>query len=44
MIEDMEPGQSDKMTLKLTPGTYVLFCNVSGHYSAGQHIRFSVTS
>jgi uncharacterized cupredoxin-like copper-binding protein len=44
MIEDMEPGQSGKMTLKLTPGNYVLFCNVSGHYAAGQHIRFSVTS
>jgi uncharacterized cupredoxin-like copper-binding protein len=32
------------MTLKLTPGNYMLFCNVSGHYAAGQHIRFSVTS
>jgi uncharacterized cupredoxin-like copper-binding protein len=44
MIEDMEPGKSGRMTLKLTPGTYVLFCNVPGHYAAGQHIRFTVTS
>lgn len=44
MIEDMGPGQSGRMTLKLTPGSYVLFCNVSGHYAAGQHIRFTVTS
>jgi uncharacterized cupredoxin-like copper-binding protein len=44
MIEDMEPGESGRMTLKLTPGQYVLFCNVAGHYAAGQHIRFNVTS
>ena len=43
MIEDMEPGDSGRMTLKLTPGAYVLFCNVAGHYAAGQHIRFDVT-
>jgi uncharacterized cupredoxin-like copper-binding protein len=43
MIEDMEPGASGKMTLKLTPGSYVLFCNVPGHYAAGQHARFTVT-
>jgi uncharacterized cupredoxin-like copper-binding protein len=44
MIEDMEPGDSGKMTLKLAPGSYVLFCNVTGHYAAGQHVRFNVTS
>ena len=44
MIEDMEPGDSGKMTVKLAPGSYVLFCNVTGHYAAGQHIRFNVTS
>jgi uncharacterized cupredoxin-like copper-binding protein len=43
MIEDMGPGESGRMTLKLTPGSYVLFCNVSGHYAAGQHTRFTVT-
>jgi uncharacterized cupredoxin-like copper-binding protein len=43
MIEDMDPGASGKMTLKLTPGSYVLFCNVPGHYAAGQHVRLTVT-
>jgi len=43
MIEDMDPGASGKMTLKLKPGSYVLFCNVPGHYAAGQHVRFTVT-
>jgi uncharacterized cupredoxin-like copper-binding protein len=43
MIEDMGPGQSGKMTLRLKPGKYELFCNVPGHYAAGQHIEFTVT-
>ena len=44
MIEDMAPGDSGKMTVTLAPGSYVLFCNVTGHYAGGQHIRFNVTS
>jgi uncharacterized cupredoxin-like copper-binding protein len=43
MIEDMAPGESGKMTVNLKPGSYVLFCNVTGHYAAGQHVRFTVT-
>ena len=43
MIDDMQPGASGKMTVKLTPGTYELFCNVTGHYAAGQHTTFTVT-
>jgi uncharacterized cupredoxin-like copper-binding protein len=44
MIEDMEPGMSGRITLKLVAGTYDLFCNVPGHYAAGQHTRFTVTA
>jgi uncharacterized cupredoxin-like copper-binding protein len=43
MIDDMSTGQSGRTTVRLTPGTYVLFCNVTGHYAAGQHTTFSVT-
>lgn len=43
MIEDMGPGGHGKMTLNLKPGKYVLFCNVTGHYAAGQHTTFTVT-
>jgi uncharacterized cupredoxin-like copper-binding protein len=43
MIENMTPGASGKMTLRLRPGTYQLFCNVPGHYAAGQHTTFTVT-
>jgi uncharacterized cupredoxin-like copper-binding protein len=44
MIADMDPGHSGRMTMRLRPGTYMLFCNVSGHYAAGQHIPFTVTN
>lgn len=43
MIEAMDPMESGKMTVRLTPGAYELFCNLSGHYAAGQHTRFTVT-
>lgn len=43
MIDDMATGRSGHMTVRLTPGNYVLFCNAPGHYAAGQHIQFTVT-
>jgi uncharacterized cupredoxin-like copper-binding protein len=43
MIDDMSSGESGRMTVRLTPGNYVLFCNITGHYAAGQHIPFTVT-
>ena len=43
MIADMGSGQRGHMTLKLTPGKYMLFCNVPGHYAAGQHTVLTVT-
>jgi uncharacterized cupredoxin-like copper-binding protein len=44
MIDDMEPGQSGRMTVRLSPGRYMLFCNAPGHYAAGQHIMFQATA
>jgi uncharacterized cupredoxin-like copper-binding protein len=29
--------------MHLKPGKYMLFCNVQGHYAAGQHTVFTVT-
>jgi len=43
MIPDMDGGASGRMTVRLRPGTYTLFCNVQGHYAAGQHTVFNVT-
>jgi uncharacterized cupredoxin-like copper-binding protein len=43
MIEDMDPGDSGQMTVTLKPGMYMLFCNLPGHFAAGQHLMFRVT-
>jgi uncharacterized cupredoxin-like copper-binding protein len=43
MIQDMAPGASGKMTLNLKPGMYMLFCNITGHFAAGQHTMLRVT-
>jgi uncharacterized cupredoxin-like copper-binding protein len=36
------PGQTRRLTLKLTPGHYVLLCNLPAHYQAGQRHDFTV--
>ena len=33
--EEMQPGASKDVTLDLKPGTYLLVCNLPGHYAAG---------
>ena len=42
MIDDMQPGQSGRVTMHLKPGKYMLFCNAPGHFAAGQHTVFTV--
>ena len=34
-IEDIDPGKSGTLTVKLDPGAYILFCNKPGHFKAG---------
>jgi hypothetical protein len=36
-LEDDHPGTQRTWKLHLTPGRYVLFCNMSGHYLGGMH-------
>jgi len=41
----LEPGQPHsvrKLRLHLAPGTYELFCNMSGHYLGGMHTKLVV--
>jgi uncharacterized cupredoxin-like copper-binding protein len=41
----LEPGQPHsvrKLRLHLAPGTYELFCNMSGHYLGGMHRKLVV--
>jgi hypothetical protein len=49
-IEDVESQQSKSVTLDLSPGSYVLFCNVvettdgetESHFAKGMHTSFEV--
>ena len=38
----VQPGKSAALGFGLKPGKYVLYCNVSGHYAAGQRVGFTV--
>jgi uncharacterized cupredoxin-like copper-binding protein len=42
-VGDLPPGHSGKLTLNLTPGKYLLFCNESGHYADGMKTELTVT-
>jgi uncharacterized cupredoxin-like copper-binding protein len=41
-VAELEPGQSGALTLTLKPGTYILYCNIPGHYVAGMWTLFTV--
>ena len=43
-VEDIVPGADPrKLSVQLKKGTYVLFCNIPGHYQLGMSIAFKVT-
>lgn len=42
-VEKDQPGSRRFLEADLAPGRYVLFCNMSGHYMAGMHVRLDVT-
>ncbi len=39
---DLAPGAAKTVSITLKAGHYALICNLPGHYSAGQHIDFTV--
>jgi uncharacterized cupredoxin-like copper-binding protein len=41
-IKNLLPGKIGTLTLTLRPGSYLLFCNLPGHYLDGMVIRFMV--
>jgi uncharacterized cupredoxin-like copper-binding protein len=43
-LEEIAPGTSKTMTIKLEPGKYVFFCNLPAHYAGGMHGTFEVAS
>jgi uncharacterized cupredoxin-like copper-binding protein len=40
--EDLPPGKTAEMTVEMTPGTYVLLCNIPTHYKLGMYRAFRV--
>jgi uncharacterized cupredoxin-like copper-binding protein len=42
-VEDVKPGKSASLTVRLKPGRYVLLCNLAGHYGSGMHAALRVT-
>ncbi len=42
-MPETEPGESGQVTLHLNPGTYILFCNIPGHYAMGMWTLLKVT-
>ncbi|MGH2462449.1 MAG: sulfocyanin-like copper-binding protein [Candidatus Limnocylindria bacterium] len=43
-IDEVGPGSAERLSLSLQPGSYVLICNVPGHYQQGMHTAFNVES
>lgn len=41
-VEDVAPSTTTSLTLSLEPGTYVLICNLAGHYEQGMHAALTV--
>jgi len=41
-VSELDPSKSGSLTMKLDPGTYMLLCNVPGHYMAGMWTTITV--
>ncbi len=41
-IDDLKPGTSGTITLRMRPGDYVLLCNQPGHYKQGMWTKLTV--
>ena len=42
-VAELDPGKAGALTLDLKPGTYMLVCNIPGHYMAGMWQILTVT-
>ncbi len=42
-VADVASKSSKSNVIKLEPGSYVLVCNIAGHYSAGMRVALKVT-
>ena len=42
LMEEVGPGERKAFTAELQPGSYLLFCNLPGHFELGMVTRLSV--
>lgn len=42
-VPELAPGNSGEVKLTLTPGKYLLMCNIATHFKAGMVLPFTVT-
>ena len=42
-IGNVNPGATQRLTVKLKKGKYVIICNLAGHYKRGQYAGFTVS-
>jgi uncharacterized cupredoxin-like copper-binding protein len=42
-VSDIPAGKSGSLTVRLTPGDYLLICNQPNHYKAGMWTKLTVT-
>jgi uncharacterized cupredoxin-like copper-binding protein len=41
-VESAGLGTRHRLTLNLAPGTYVVYCDLEGHYLSGMHVTINV--
>jgi uncharacterized cupredoxin-like copper-binding protein len=41
-VSELDPGKSGTLSIDMKPGTYILYCNVPGHFMAGMWTTITV--
>ncbi|MDP3263219.1 MAG: hypothetical protein U1E06_21875 [Tabrizicola sp.] len=41
-VKELRPHDAGAVTVKLLPGTYILYCNIAGHYAMGMWTLITV--